>query len=225
MATPPHLSPKLLVGVGALCLTLLATWVTLTTPGYPDQHALRSWPAVLGSRLRRELPRGDRLTAAWVSIGLWAGLVSVLHFGGVLYNVYTAVPWWDLLTHAMGGFGVAAVLAFTFREQTLRSPVWLVSGVVAIGAGFEVYEFVFKTFWYRWSLAFYVEDTVVDLLVNTSGAAAFAAVTELYRRTSGSAATSTPATGSDGVAAASAHDHEIVADGDGDGHDSDSNAD
>jgi hypothetical protein len=181
MATPPHLSPKLVVGVGSLLLTLLATWATTRTAGYPTHRPLRSWPTRLATRLRRELPRGDHLTAAWAAIALWSVLVTGLHFGGVIYNVYTVIPWWDLLTHAMGGLGVAALLAFTFRGQTLRAPLWVVPAVLAIGAGFEVYEFLFKRFWHHWSLAFYVVDTVVDLVVNTAGAAVFAVATAAYR--------------------------------------------
>ena len=180
MATPPHLSPKLAVGVGSLLLTVVATWATTRTPGYPEA-SLPSWPQFLGSRLRSELPRGDHLTAAWVAVAVWSAVVSGLHFGGVYYNVYTTMPWWDLMTHAMGGLGVAALLAFTFRGPTLRSPFWLVSAVLAIGAGFEVYEFLFKTFWHNWSLVFYVEDTIVDLVLNTTGAAVFATATAAYR--------------------------------------------
>ncbi|MFB6092061.1 MAG: hypothetical protein ABEK02_03510 [Haloquadratum sp.] len=185
MAPSPHLSPRLVVGIGSLALALTAARVTLAASGYPADHALHSWPAVLARRLRREFPRGDHLTAAWTAVALWSVLVSGLHFGGLAYGVYNTFPWWDLLTHAMGGLGVAAVLGITFRESTLRSPVWIVTGVLAIGAGFEVYEFVFKTFWYRWSLGFYVVDTVVDLAINTVGAVVFAAATVLYRRHSG----------------------------------------
>mgnify|MGYP000725362027 CR=1 FL=1 len=181
MATPPHLSPKLVVGVGSLLLTLVATWATMRTSGYPSERSLPSWPRAFGSRLRRELPRGGHLTAAWVAVAAWSVVVTGLHFGGVYYNVYTVLPWWDLMTHAMGGLGVAAVLGFTFRSSTLRSPFWLVPAVLAIGAGFEVYEFLFKTFWHHWSLEFYVIDTVVDLVVNTTGAAVFATATALYR--------------------------------------------
>jgi len=188
MAAPPHLSPKLVVGVGSLLLTLAATAATMRSPGYPDDHPLRSWPSVLLDRLRRELTPGDRTGLAWVAIAVWSVLVSGLHFGGVRYGVYTQLPWWDLLTHAMGGVGVAAVLAMTFRGSTLRSPAWIPAGVLAIGAGFEVYEFVFKTFWYRWSLPFYVRDTVIDLVVNTVGAVAVAAAVVAYRRRTGAAA-------------------------------------
>jgi hypothetical protein len=185
MATPPHLSPKLVVGVGSLLLTLAATAATMRSPGYPATHALRSWPSALVGRLRRELPRGDRTSLVWAAIAVWSLLVSVLHFGGVSYNIYTQLPWWDLLTHAMGGVGVGAVLAMTFRAPTLRSPAWIPLGVLAIGAGFEVYEFVFKTFWYRWSLSFYVTDTAIDLVVNTIGAVVIAVAVAAYRRRMG----------------------------------------
>ncbi len=187
MATPPHLSPKLVVGVASLLLALGAAAATTRSPGYPATHPLRSWPSILVGRLRRELPHGDWTSLAWVSIAAWSGLVSALHFGGIYYNVYTRLPWWDLLTHAMGGAGVAAVLAATFRRPTLRSPAWIPLGVLAIGAGFEVYEFVFKTFWYRWSLSFYVVDTAVDLAVNTVGAVVVAGAVAVYRRRAGAA--------------------------------------
>jgi VanZ family protein len=182
MATPPHLSPKLVVGVGSLLLTLAATAATMRSPGYPANHSLRSWPSALVGRLRRELPRGDRTSLAWAAIAVWSVLVSILHFGGVSYNIYTQLPWWDLLTHAMGGVGVGALLAMTFRAPTLRSPAWIPLGVLAIGAGFEVYEFVFKTFWYRWSLSFYLTDTVIDLVVNTVGAVVVGVAVAVYRR-------------------------------------------
>jgi hypothetical protein len=193
MVPSPHLSPKLAVGVGALLLTLVATAATRRSAGYPAGHPLRSWPSVLLGRLRRELPRGDRRSLAWLAIAVWSVVVSILHFGGIHYNVYTRLPWWDLLTHAMGGAGVGAVLAMTFRVRTLQSPGWIPSGVLAIGAGFEVYEFVFKTFWYRWSLSFYVTDTAIDLVINTVGAVVVAAAVTVHRRRIGVAADADPA--------------------------------
>ena len=181
MTTSPHLSLKLAVGVASLLLTLVAALVTIRSPGYPATP-LRSWPTALLGRLREELPHADRRSLAWLALAAWSVLVTVLHFGGVRYGIYTQLPWWDLITHAMGGVGVAGILAMTFRAATLRSPTWLPSGVFAVGAGFEVYEFVFKTFWYRWSLAFYVTDTAVDLVVNATGAVAVAVAVDVYRR-------------------------------------------
>jgi len=197
MESLPHFTPKLVVGVGSLLLTLVATWATVRASGYPADRALSAWPTHVLGRLRRELPRGDLVAGAWVALAAWSLLVSGLHFGGVYYNVYTALPWWDLMTHAMGGFGVAALLALTFRESTLRSPTWVVTGVLAIGAGFEVYEFVFKTFWYHWTLEFYVVDTVIDLIVNTLGSVLLAGAVILYRSQLDSRATDGDPLGTD----------------------------
>jgi hypothetical protein len=211
MATPPHLSPKLVVGVGSLLLTVVATAATMRSPGYPDHRALRSGPSALLERLRRELHAGGRTSLAWIALAAWSVLVSVLHFGGIRYGIYTRLPWWDLLTHATGGAGVAAVLAMTFRASTLRSPAWIPAGVLAIGAGFEVYEFVFKTFWYRWSLSFYVTDTAIDLVVNSGGAAAVAAAVAAYRRLTGvtaDAAGPTPEPAADADTEAAAADQD-----------------
>lgn len=185
MFPPPHSSPRLVVGVGSVLLAGVAALAATATPGFPSP--VRAWPRALFVRLRADLPRGDRVTAAWVGMALWAVLVSALHFGGLRYDVYTAVSWWDLLTHGMSGFGVAVLLALTHR----RSPAavrswWLIPSVFAIGAGFEVYEFVFKDFWYGWSAGFYVEDTVVDLGINTSGAVVVAAAVAGYRSLVGS---------------------------------------
>lgn len=186
MFPPPHSSPRLVVCVGSVLLAVVAALVATATPGFPSP--VRAWPRALFVRLRADLPRGDRMTAAWVGMALWAVLVSALHFGGLRYGVYTAVSWWDLLTHGMSGFGVAVLLALTHRRSpaAVRSPWWLIPSVFAIGAGFEVYEFVFKDFWFGWSAGFYVEDTVVDLGINTSGAVVVAAAVAGYRSLTGS---------------------------------------
>ncbi|SFR43674.1 hypothetical protein SAMN04487947_1424 [Halogeometricum rufum] len=181
MSSLPHTSTRLVVGVGSLLLAVVATYVAVSAPGFPGR--VRSWPRTLVGRLRRDVPRGDRATAAWFGVALWSVLVTGLHFGGLHYRVYTTLPWWDLLTHAMGGVGVAAVLAMTHRRTPAAdSSWWLIPAVLAIGAGFEVYEFVFKTFWYDWTLRFYVVDTAIDLVINTSGAVVVAVALAGYRR-------------------------------------------
>ncbi|SFR45222.1 hypothetical protein [Halogeometricum limi] len=181
MSSLPHTSPRLVVGVGSLLLTVLATYVAASAPGFPGR--VWTWPYTFLVRLRRDLPRGDRVTLAWVAVALWSVGVTALHFGGLRYRIYTQYPWWDLLTHSMGGLGVAAVLAMSYRRpgDAARSPWWLIPGVLAIGAGFEVYEFVFKTFWYGWTFEFYVVDTVIDLCINTSGAVVVAVALSWYQ--------------------------------------------
>ncbi|WP_396612063.1 hypothetical protein ACH9L7_01915 [Haloferax sp. S1W] len=130
-----------------------------------------------------------RLTLArqpwlWAFVGVWAVFVSALHFGGLAYNIYTKVWWWDLLTHSLSGFGVAGVLYLAFPRTFTRrhAPVIVGGAVLAIGAGFEVYEYLFKDFWYGWSMAYYVEDTIVDLVVDTVGALGFVVLVNTMAR-------------------------------------------
>lgn len=42
--------------------------------------------------------------------------------------------------------------------------------LLAIGAGFEAYEYLFKSFWWEWTLRQYAVDTAVDLVLDTAGA-------------------------------------------------------
>ncbi|WP_225317756.1 MULTISPECIES: hypothetical protein [Haloferax] len=111
----------------------------------------------------------------WAFVGLWALFVSGLHFGGLAYGIYTKIWWWDLLTHSLSGFGVAGVLFLVFPRtfDGNRAPVVVAGIIFAIGAGFELYEYLFKDFWYGWSAAYYAEDTATDLVVDVLGALAF----------------------------------------------------
>jgi hypothetical protein len=104
----------------------------------------------------------------------YSAVVCVLHFGGLAYDVYTAVWWWDLLTHSLSGVGVAAWLCLFPAIPLDSNRLLLVPLVVlAIGAGFEVYEYLFKSFYVEWSLQYYLVDTVVDLFLDAVGAAVF----------------------------------------------------
>ncbi|KAB1198991.1 MULTISPECIES: hypothetical protein [Haloferax] len=111
----------------------------------------------------------------WVFVGVWAVFVSALHFGGLEYGIYTQIWWWDLLTHSLSGFGVAGVLFIVFPRtfDGAHAPVVVAAIIFAIGAGFEVYEYLFKDFWYGWSAAYYAEDTATDLVVDVVGGLGF----------------------------------------------------
>lgn len=120
------------------------------------------------------------LSIAWITLLAYSLVVCALHFGGLAFEVYTAVWWWDLLTHSLSGFGVAAWLAAVrFTPVDGHQLVVLPLVVVAIGAGFEVYEYLFKDFYVEWTVAYYAVDTVVDLVLDGVGAAVFAV---WYRR-------------------------------------------
>ena len=124
---------------------------------------------------RYAITKSSRPSIVWTALLAYSLVVCVLHFGGLEYQIYTAIWWWDLLTHSLSGFGVAAWLCFV--RFTPFEPTHLVAlplAVVAIGAGFEVYEYLFKDFYVEWTLAFYAVDTVLDLILDGVGALVFA---------------------------------------------------
>lgn len=122
---------------------------------------------------------------AWGVALVWAAAVSTLHFAGLVYGIYTEVWWWDLLTHSTSGFGVAALLYLAWTDgfrSRLGLFVVLPVFVLCIGTWFEVYERLFRTFWWGWSRSFYAQDTAIDLVLDTAGAVAFGVVLRLYGR-------------------------------------------
>lgn len=162
------------VGVASLVLAVAGTRVAAATPGFPgDPHR---WLLRFVRRLVADLRTGET-TAGWIVFGVVAVTVSVCHFVGIRAELYHTIAWWDLLTHSLGGIGVAGLAYLTHRgrEVPVGSVWWVVPSVFAIGSGFEVYEFLFKSFWYDLTLRTYAVDTVVDLAVNTSGATLVAA--------------------------------------------------
>jgi hypothetical protein len=127
---------------------------------------------------RLELVSGN--LRAWGAFTIYAVVICVLHFEyGLNARWYWEVWWWDLLTHAASGFGVAAIapLIGLWRGRPVRERVLLTAGaLLVVGAGFEVYERLFRTFWYEWTFATYAEDTAVDIFVDVLGGVAFVLV-------------------------------------------------
>jgi hypothetical protein len=144
---------------------------------------------LLGRARQFALGTGRRVRAApgaWAAYTLWVTLVCVAHFGGLHYRIYWEVWWWDVLTHGTSGAGVAALFPLlglaSWDRRSLSSRLLLAAAVVAVvGAGFEVYERLFRTFWHEWTLAYYLEDTAVDIVVDALGAAAFVALAAGWR--------------------------------------------
>lgn len=181
MASSPHLSPRIAVLVLTLLVTVLASKWAMSTRGYPGD--LLRWPERFLARVVDGLRRGGRSMASWAGIGLYSAVITALHFWGIASNTYTTLQWYDAFTHAASGVGVAVLLYLTFHRPTEsdRSTAWIVPAVLAFGAGFEVYEFVFKDFWYTWPLQYYLVDTVADLLFGVVGAVAVVAILVAYR--------------------------------------------
>ena len=176
----PHFTARAAVGVASVVLALCGTRVAVGTPGFPG--APHRWLERLVRRFPSDLQTGGRAAVGWVVFGAVAVAVTVLHFVGIQRELYTAIWWWDLLTHSLGGVGVAGLAYQTHRgrETVAASVWWVVPSVFAIGSGFEVYEFLFKSFWHELTLRTYAVDTAVDLVVNTTGATLVAAVVSVF---------------------------------------------
>jgi hypothetical protein len=131
--------------------------------------------------------RSLRPTAVY-AVGGFGVAVTGLHFASMGLFLYSKIWWWDLLVHALSGFGVAAVL-YVYQPRLARGVfavfVVLPLLVLAIGTWFEVYERLFTDFWVHWSRAYYLEDTGVDLVADTAGALVFSLLLWLHARTVG----------------------------------------
>ena len=182
MLALPHFSSRIVVGVCSTGLAVITWSIAHSIRGCPEQPHL--WLSRLLTQFISDTCRQDRLAHVWVVALLWSGVVTILHFFGLIFEIYAAIPWWDLLTHAMGGSGIAALALLAHRKQVVaREAVWwVVPTLIAIGSGFEVYEFIFRSFWHEWTLRHYAIDTAIDLVMNTLGAVIVASVAKGYVR-------------------------------------------
>lgn len=122
-------------------------------------------------QLRTDLTPPRTRARLWLILAIWTVFVTALHFGGLATGQYTRFFWYDMMTHVMGGAGVGVGLALGLRNVVPPATTawWILPAVLSVGAAFEVYEFIFRSFWYAWSLTFYAQDTLLDILMNTIG--------------------------------------------------------
>lgn len=118
--------------------------------------------------------RGSRpWSVYWFWLLIWGIFVAVLHFGGLKWRLYPQFWWWDVMTHLLSGAGVAGILLVGLRNVTSGQPslCWVLVALLSLGAGFEVYEYVFRSFWHSWTASFYGQDTLIDLVMGCLGGA------------------------------------------------------
>ena len=150
--------------------------LALLTAFLADRQYLRisvfRLPMWLSTQLISDLKTRNSWSIHWVVLFLWGSLVTFLHFGGYEFQWYVRFGWWDLMTHFVSGIGVAGILLVGLREVVSPqvSLSWMFVALLSIGAGFEVYEYLFRAFWHSWTPAYYARDTAEDLLMACSGA-------------------------------------------------------
>jgi|TARA_B110000908_G_C10143501_1_gene397914 hypothetical protein len=94
-------------------------------------------------------------------------------------GMYHVHPWWDKVVHGMNSASAAIAWSFAWRRVSDHNG-WeissrMIAGIcfsltVAIGMGYEVYEFFGKVFFYTIDQGGYT-NTVTDLISNSLGAA------------------------------------------------------
>jgi hypothetical protein len=119
---------------------------------------------------------------------LWITLAIVLHVAGSL-GLYTRVPWYDGVTHALSasvvaGLGYATLRSFELHSAEIDVPpgfrgLFVVVFVLAFGAVWEAFEFgtvaVSGALGFDSPLiVFGIEDIVTDFVFNAVGAVAVA---------------------------------------------------
>jgi uncharacterized membrane protein YjdF len=117
-------------------------------------------------------------------LGLWITSAVFLHTLGSS-GLYSAIPWWDHVTHALSaslvaGVGYTAIRAVDLHSDEIRIPqrfafAYIFLVVLAFGVVWELFEFgldvAATTTGYTMPLAQHgLDDTVKDLVYNSLGA-------------------------------------------------------
>lgn len=103
-----------------------------------------------------------RAIIALVSIAI----LGILDRVGGRLDLYYIFPWYDILTHFVAGFAVAMVVLWLSRKSI--SFLIIVSLVIAIGAGWELFEYIFKISLLPGEI--YRFDTSMDIAMDALGA-------------------------------------------------------
>ena len=96
-----------------------------------------------------------------------ASLTVVLHSIGTEHSWYWTYPWFDVITHLLGGFSLGLLTALVYRNKK-RATVLSLGTVLVFIIGWEVFEIFFvnmptEELWYSVS-------TTKDILVGLGGA-------------------------------------------------------
>ena len=117
-------------------------------------------------------------------------------FMGTVRGLYVTLPWWDTLLHTTSGFllGIIGFLAIFVLNRTDHIPrgmspffmcFFAVTFAVFLGVVWELVEFGIDLIWPQMDMQFAasgVQDTMIDLMVDTIGAIVVAIFGYAYMR-------------------------------------------
>ncbi|MEK7463847.1 MAG: hypothetical protein AAB610_01860 [Patescibacteria group bacterium] len=92
-------------------------------------------------------------------------LLLGLHTYGMAQHWYLYYPFFDLITHFLGGVGIALSVFYVFKNPKHIIAVAIVAGIV-----WEIFEVYFDIMGWPISSKAYKIDTAVDLFMDTLGA-------------------------------------------------------
>lgn len=94
-------------------------------------------------------------------------LLLALHTQGMSEHWYMYFPFFDLITHFLGGVGIA-LSAF----YVLKSPKHIILITIVAGIAWEIFEVYFDIMGWPISTRAYKIDTAIDIVMDTLGACA-----------------------------------------------------
>lgn len=84
---------------------------------------------------------------------------------------YSSISYFDMIMHFLGGFFLLLAVAYVFPPKVshsrIKSITLLISGVLVIGIGWEVFEYIFNNV--LGGLDFDILDTLSDLFFDMLG--------------------------------------------------------
>ncbi len=123
-----------------------------------------------------------RMTGLSIGLLFLAGAVFVLHDVATEYFFYWRFWWYDIMMHFLGGAvvgGLAAWLVIRLMPHisTRRLLGIVLSAVIVVGVGWEVFEYIVGIYANEQST---IGDTTLDIIMDTVGAfCAYAAISGL----------------------------------------------
>jgi len=102
-------------------------------------------------------------------------LVALVNFWAGKFFWYDAIWWFDMPMHFLGGVVISFLLAYLFysfliKKEATQSVIFLIFGVIVVGIGWEVFEYIFKNV--IAGQFFNTLDTISDVCFDLAGGAA-----------------------------------------------------
>lgn len=95
-----------------------------------------------------------------------ASLTVILHSVGVENNFYYVYWWYDLMTHALGGVSIGA-LVISLLSEKMWSSIYILPIVLLPIIGWEMFEIFFINI--TTNSIEYIKDTTLDIVVGLLG--------------------------------------------------------